>query len=127
MSAIAVMSVQGLLDCKVVHESVDGDVFYDFVHTHLIPHLQPFDGCNPHSVVILDNASVHHVEEAVKAIEEVGAIVHILPPYSPDLNPIEEAFSKIKTTMRSLQEKMIQMDDTEMIAHMAFSTINQDD
>ena len=46
MSAIAVMSVQGLLDCKIVHESVDGDVFYDFVHTHLIPHLQPFDGCS---------------------------------------------------------------------------------
>jgi len=47
-------------------------------------------------VVILDNASVHHVEEAVRAIEEVGSIVHFLPPYSPDLNPIEEAFSKIK-------------------------------
>jgi len=78
-------------------------------------------------VVILDKASVHHVEAAVKAIEEVGAIVHFLSPYSPDLNPIEEAFSKIKTTMRWLEEMMIQMDDIEMIAHMAFLMINQDD
>ena len=57
----------------------------------------------------------------------MGAIVHFLPPYSPDLKPIEEAFSKIKTTMRSLEEMMIQMDDIEMIAHMAFSMINQHD
>jgi len=57
----------------------------------------------------------------------VGSIVHFLPPYSPDLNPIEEAFSKIKTTMRWLEEMMIQMDDIEMIAHMAFLMINQDD
>ena len=127
VSAIAVMSIQGLLECKIVHELVDGDVFYDFVHTHLIPHLQPFDGCNLHSVVILDNASIHHVEEAVRAIEDVGAIVHFLPPYSPDLNPIEEAFSKIKTTMRSLEEMMIQTYDIEMIALMAFSIITQDD
>ena len=127
VSAIAVMSIQGLLDCKIVHELVDGDVFYDFVHTHLIPHLQPFDGCNLHSVVILDNASIHHVEEAVRAIEDVGAIVHVLPPYSPDLNPIEEAFSKIKTTIRSLEEIMIQTYDIEMIALMAFSMITQDD
>ncbi len=127
VSAIALMSVQGLLDCKLVHGPVDGDAFYDFVHTHLLPLLQPYNGCNPHSVVILDNASIHHVEEAVKAIEDVGAIVHFLPPYSPDLNPIEEAFSKVKSSMRSLQDMMMQVDDIDMIALTAFSMINQRD
>ena len=53
----------------------------------------PFDGHNPHSVVILDNCSIHHIPEIVHMIQEVGALVHFLPPYSPDLNPIEEAFS----------------------------------
>ena len=76
ISAIAMISVQGLLDCKIVEGLVDGDVFYDFVHSHLIAQLQPYNGRNPHSVVVLDNASVHHVNEAVKAIEDTGAMVH---------------------------------------------------
>ena len=95
ISVIAFMSAKGLLDCKVLHGSVNGDSFYE-LHTHLIAHLQPFNGSNPHSVVILHNASIHHTEDVVKAIEDVGAIVHFLPPYSPDLNPIEKAFSKVK-------------------------------
>jgi len=44
----------------------------------------------------MDNASIHHVEPAVELIEEHGAMLHFLPPYSPDLDPIEEAFSKVK-------------------------------
>ena len=55
-------------------------------------HLMPFDGHNPLSVVILDNSSIHHMQETVRMIQEVGATVHFLPPYLPDLNPIEEAF-----------------------------------
>ena len=94
ISAIAVMSSEGLLDCKVVEGSVNGNEFYIFVHTHLIPHLQPFNGRNPYRVVFLNNASIHHIEDVVKAIEDVGGIVHFFPPYLPDLNPIEELFSK---------------------------------
>ena len=55
-----------------------------------------FNGVNPHSIVILDNASIHHVQGIVEMINEVGALVLFLPPYSPDFNPIEEAFSKLK-------------------------------
>lgn len=76
--------------------TTDGDEFYTFVQTHLLPHLKPFNFINPHSVVILDNCTVHHVPEVVKSIEDVGALVMFLPPYSPDLNPAEEAFSKVK-------------------------------
>ncbi len=75
----------------------------------------------------MDNATIHHVEEAVKAIEDVGAIVHFLPPYSPDLNPIEEAFSKVKSTMRSLENLMTQVDDIETIVLSAFSTVTEGD
>ena len=87
VSAIALMSVCGMLDLKIMkimEGAVDGDTYCDFVEKVLLPHLMPFDGVNPHSVVILDNCSIHHNEDAVQMIQEVGAIVHFLPPYSPD-------------------------------------------
>ena len=75
-----------------------------------------------HSVVILDNASIENV---VKAIEDIGVLVHFLPPYSPDLNPIEEAFSKVKYAMKLLEDDTT--GDIELIALYAFATITQDD
>ena len=77
------ISVSGLLDVKVVKGTVDGEVFY--IQTHLLPHLMPYNGVNPHSVVALDNCSIHHVEGIASMLEEVGVIVHFLPPYSPIL------------------------------------------
>ena len=86
----------------------------------------PFDGRNPHSVVILDNCSFHHCPEAVKMIQDVGALVHFLPLYSPDYNLIEEAFSKVKTEMKAM-EKEAQVLDTETIVLSAFATITAND
>ncbi len=81
------MSCAGLLDVKTVKGTSDGDEFYSFVQTHLLPHLLPYDGVNPHSIVVLDNCSIHHVSEVVKSIKDVGALLIFLPPYSPDYNP----------------------------------------
>ena len=81
VSAIANISVSGLLDVDVVKGTVDGDRFYDYVQKHLLPYLMPFNGVNPHSVVVLDNCSIHHVESITSMIEEVGVLVHFLPPY----------------------------------------------
>ena len=69
VSAVAFMSVNGILDLKVVSGNVNGDIYTDFVEDVLLPHLMPFDGRNPLSVVILDNCSFHHCEEAVKMIQ----------------------------------------------------------
>ena len=77
------------------------------MHLHLLPYSQPFDGRNPHNIVTLDNAPVHHVSEALKAIEDIGALVHFFPPYSPDLNPIEELFYKVKSLIKSSEELKI--------------------
>jgi len=126
VSAIAFMSVNGILDLKVVAGNVNGEIYTDFVEKVLLPHLMPFDGRNPHSVVILDNCTFHHCEEAVKMIQEVGAIVHFLPPYSPDFNPIEEAFSKVKSEMKAM-EKLAQVIDIPTVVLAAFSTITMDD
>lgn len=63
----------------------------------------PFNGTNPHSVIVLDNASIHHVDEVVELLDSLGALVLFLPPYSPDYNPIEEAFSKVKSLIRDYE------------------------
>ena len=71
------------------------DVFENYVEEVLVPELKPGD------VVIWDNLKPHQSEEAIEAVEAAGARVVPLPPWSPDLTPIEEMFSKVKGAMRS--------------------------
>ena len=126
VSAIAMMSMNGILDVDIVHGSVNGEVFCDFVEKFLVPHLLPYNGHNPHSVIILDNCSIHYCQDALQMIQQVGALVHFLPPYSPDYNPIEEAFSKPKSSMKAMEEEAQVMDiDTVIIS--AFTTITPSD
>ena len=69
-SAIPVMSTQGIHDICLVEGSVNGEVFESFVRNHLLPVLQPFNWVNPLSVVVMDNASIHHVEGVRQLIED---------------------------------------------------------
>ena len=122
------MSTAGVLDCKVVTGKVDGDVFYDFIESCLLPNLMPFNGVNPHSIVVMDNVSIHHVDGIVSMIEGVEALVLFLPPYSPDYNPIEELFSKLKATMKQYESDLeMQELDLEEIVLAAFSSITEED
>ena len=89
--------------------------------------LMPFDGYNPHSIVIMDNFSIHHVPGIKEMIEETGALLLFLPPYSPDFNPIEEAFSKEKSVLRKLDQEAEVFEDTEELVLAAFSTITPQD
>ena len=104
----------------ITHETVNSETFYDFLERYLLPQLLPFDGLNPRSVVIMDNASIHHTDSVVGLIEEVGALVHYLPPYSPDLNPIEEAFSKVKSFLKA-NDTFIQIADESEIPDIILS------
>lgn len=106
VSALTAMSTSGILDCYTTTGSVTAETFEQFVSQSLGPTLQPFNGVNPNSVVILDNASIHHVDSVVQVIQNTGALVQFLPPYSPDLNPIEEAFSKLKYTLKANEEAL---------------------
>ena len=126
VSAIAAMSTEGILDCYTVAGSVDSGKFVDFIQEALLPNLQPFDGINPHSVVILDNAAIHHVDGVVDLIESTGALAVFLPPYSPDLNPIEEAFSKLKSTLKANEELLDILDIESLVLH-ACTSITADD
>ena len=96
---------------------------YDFTISCLLPHLQPYNGRNPHCVVILDNASIHHVSEISTAIQDMGALILFLPPYSPDMNPIEELFAKVKAMMKMQTE----YEDIDVIALSAFAQVTQQD
>ena len=95
-----------------VRGTTDDNSFYKFVQEHLIQHLMPFNGVNPHSVIILNNYYlIHHIPEVVKSIEDVGALVHFFPPYLPDFNPIEEAFSKVKQVLKTTETEMNEVSD----------------
>ena len=71
-----------------------------FVRNHL-PIVQPFDVYNAKSVVVIDNASIHHIDSVVAHVNSVGALVRFLPPYSPDFNPIESIFGEVKQYLQS--------------------------
>lgn len=76
--------------------------FEAFVVSKLVPKL--WNGAH----VILDNSTIHKGEEVKKAIEEVGAKLVFLPPYSPEFNPIENCWSKVKSSLRSQQPRTYQ-------------------
>ncbi len=79
----------------VIDGAVDGEVFLAYVEQILVAELQPGD------TVIMDNLSSHKVAGVREAIEAAGAYLLYLPPYSPDLNPIEMAFAKFKSLLRA--------------------------
>ena len=93
---IAALDSNGVRCSTVVDGAVNGDVFEAFVKQVLLPQLALGD------VVILDNLSSHRRASIRTLIESAGAQLLFLPPYSPDLNPIELVFSKIKQLLRSL-------------------------
>ena len=94
------MSVYGIHDVFLAEGTINGDRFELFIRNYLLPNLMPFNGLNPFSVVIMDNASIHHVQSNVSLIESIGAKVIFLPPYSPDLNPLEPFFGKVETVLK---------------------------
>lgn len=93
---IAALDVEGVRCATVVDGAVNADVFESFLEQVLVPALEPGD------VVVMDNLSSHKRQRTRDLIEGAGAELAYLPPYSPDLNPIEMIFSKVKQTLRSL-------------------------
>jgi transposase len=93
---IAALGAAGMRCSTVVDGAVNGDVFEAFIEQVLGPELKEGD------VVVMDNLSSHKRERVRELIEARGADLRYLPPYSPDLNPIELVFSKIKQLLRSL-------------------------
>ena len=81
---------------KFVSGSLNGEGFCQFIELNLLPYLLLFEGSNPNSVVVLDNALVHYHARVREVVSSVGALLVYLPPYSPDLNPIEKSILSSK-------------------------------
>ena len=95
---IAALSLEGIqAPWLVTGGSVNGDTFASYVQHILVPTLKPGQ------IVVLDNYSIHKGDTIRQAIEDAGCQLCFLPPYSPDFNPIEQAFSKLKESLKSLQ------------------------
>jgi transposase len=93
---IAALGISGVTCSTVVDGAVNADVFEAFVEQVLTPALGPGD------VVVMDNLSSHKRQRTRDLIEAAGATLEFLPPYSPDFNPIEMIFAKVKQLLRSL-------------------------
>jgi transposase len=93
---ISAIRQEGVATAMVTEGAANSLVFGGFVESFLAPVLRPGD------IVVMDNLSSHKTSLAVKAIEAVGAEVWYLPPYSPDFNPIELMWSKVKNHLRSI-------------------------
>ena len=96
---IGSVRLDGTTACMTIEAATDTDIFRAYVQHVLIPTLRPGD------VVILDNLSPHKNSETIRLIEQAGAIVRFLPAYSPDLNPIEKMWSKVKEALRSAKAR----------------------
>jgi transposase len=98
---VSALRCDGLSAAMTVDGSMNGDLFVAYVEQVLLPELRVGD------VVILDNLQAHKRAEARELIQGAGCALVFLPPYSPDLNPIEMAFSKLKALLRKAKKRTV--------------------
>ncbi len=123
ISAIAAVCWNGFLGVELTTNSVNGDSFCDFVKGTLIPNMLPYDGLNPTSIAVMDNCSIHHVNEVRSLLEHAGILSIYLPPYSPDFNPIETAFSHVKQYLKKHDDILGAFTNTKSLVQSAFDSI----
>lgn len=119
LTLLGALTSQGVLASMTVESPTDGDVFLAYLDEVLCPCLEPGQ------VVIADNLSAHKVDGVRERIEAVGATLLYLPPYSPDFNPIEPAWSKIKQHLRKTKARTL--DRLEAAVAEALSAVTSHD
>jgi transposase len=96
------LRLSGLIAPWVLDGPMDGEAFLTYVERVLVPELQPGD------TLVIDNLPPHRLAAVRQRIEAAGARLLYLPPYSPDLNPIENAFAKLKALLRKAAERTVE-------------------
>lgn len=99
MTFIAGLRVDGLTAPWCLDQAMNGEAFKEYLRSQLGPTLKPGD------IVICDNLPAHKVADVQSIVEAQGATIKYLPPYSPDLNPIENVFAKLKALLRKAAER----------------------
>jgi len=100
-TVVAALRGTGLTAPMVLDGPMTGPAFLAYVQQVLVPTLEPGD------IVVLDNLPAHRIGDVRAAIRAAGAQFFLLPPYSPDLNPIEMAFAPLKTVLRQVPERTV--------------------
>ena len=116
---ITALTLDGFGPGLLLDEAIDRTTFDGYIAHRLAPTLRPGQ------IVVVDNLKVHYSDRARAAIEAQGAHLWYLPPYSPDLNPIEEAFSKVKARLRTAAPRTL--DDHSTAIWAALRTITPQD
>lgn len=99
LTVLGAMSLRGLVATMTIEAATDREIFLTYLEQVLCPKLAPGD------VVVMDNLSSHKVKGVRERIEARGAKLVYLPPYSPDLNPIEKAWAKLKQLLRTAKAR----------------------
>ena len=99
---VAGLPMTGMVAPMVLDGPINGQLFTAYVEQFLVPTLSPGD------IVIMDNLSSHKGPRVRELIEAVGAELKYLPPYSPDFNPIENAFAKLKALLRKAAQRTVE-------------------
>jgi transposase len=99
LTFVAALRCEGMTAPMLIKGAMNGEAFLTYVEQCLVPTLERGD------IVIMDNVPSHKVDGVQAAIEAAGAILRYLPPYSPDLNPIEAAYSACKAFLRKCAER----------------------
>lgn len=102
LTILGAIRMRGIVAAMTVEDSTHENVFFAYLDQVLCPVLRPGD------VVVMDNLSTHKMDGVRQRIEARGAELIYLPPYSPDLNPIEKAWSKLKTLLRKTKARTSQ-------------------
>lgn len=113
------MSTSGVIAAAYGEWATDSQSFLTFITNMLIPHLKADD------IIIMDNVRFHYCKEVKDKIESVGAKILFLPPYSPDLSPIENMWSKIKNILRKIRPRT--PETFNAVIKSAFKAISQTD
>lgn len=119
MTMIGALALDGFRGFMTVDAATSAEVFRAFVEQQLVPNLRVDD------LVVMDNLSAHRDSEAIAAIRGCGAQVMFLPPYSPEFNPIEKAWGKIKAVLRRLATRT--REDFDAAVATAIKAITLDD
>ena len=99
LTILGAISTRGMIATMTIEAATDREIFLAYLDEVLCPKLRPGD------VVVMDNLSSHKVQGVRERIEAAGAQLLYLPPYSPDLNPIEKAWAKLKQLLRAAKAR----------------------
>ena len=118
-SFLLALTINGYLACRVIHGSVNADIFCQFLEDEVLPQCKP-----GYTVIVMDNVKLHHRRRIIELCEAWDIWLKFLLPYSPYLNPIEESFSTIKAWIKRNRHQAVDFEDFGEFLTYAVSQVN---